>query len=138
MGISFMIFLIYWIFIFGEYVFTHAGEWFVAISVHGVNLLLLLIDFAFHKIPVRIMHFVYSFVIGALFAVMSVVYTLSSKKPIYAILDWNTYPGHAVGYVIACFVLIFITQFLLYGLHRLKMRFAINERNGGVVEVVTS
>ena len=96
-------------------------ELFTTISVHAVNLLLLLIDFILHQIPVHILHFVYPFVVGLAYVVLSVVYSFINETPVYPILDWYNSPSTVAGYAVATLIAIVILQFLLYGLYRLKI-----------------
>ena len=118
---SIIIVLIYWIFLLDNVSEHPPRELFTTISVHAVNLLLLLIDFTFHQIPVHILHFVYPFVVGLAYIVLSVVYSFTNKTPVYPILDWYNSPSTAAGYAVATLTAIVVFQFLLYGLHRLKI-----------------
>ena len=97
------------------------GELFITVSVHGINLVLLLIDFTLHKIPIRILHSVYTFILGVVYVVMSLIYTNTTNKPIYRILDWCHTPNTAALCVVGTFVAIFVVQVVLFGLHRLKI-----------------
>ena len=125
--LTFIIVLLYWIVLTGvfsggylKYSETKQQK-FVEINTHGVNLVLLLLDFALHRIPVRVLHFIYVFVVAALYIVLSVVYSLVTEKALYGLLAWHSSPGSSAAVMVGVFVTILLVHLALYGLHRLKM-----------------
>ena len=119
---SIIVVLLFWIILSSEIEGKSSGKQFVSISRHGINLLLLLLDFMFHRIPIRVLHFVYTLLFGVLYVVMSVVYCFTTTNHIYGkFIDWYNNPTTTVVTVLATFAAIFLIHFALYGLHRLKV-----------------
>ena len=125
-ALTIIIVLLYWIVLTGisgegYFKYTKTNERFVEINTHGVNLLCLLIDFFFHKIPVRVLHFLYVFVVATLYVVLSVVYSVVTGKALYGLFDWKYNAGSAFGIMVGAYIALFLVHMLLYGLYRVKM-----------------
>lgn len=74
--------------------------------------------------PVRILHAVYAFLFALLYVVVSVIYTTSTGRYIYPVLDWNNHPGNSVLFVVMAAGVLFALQFIFYGIYRLKAELA--------------
>ena len=114
---------LYWAFVTEDFHFDTPELIFSYVNDHGINLVLILIDFCFHKIPVRIFHVVYSITVAIIYIILSVIYNFAADDPIYKVLDWDSKAGWAILYVIIAIVLAIIMQCLFYGLFRLKLYF---------------
>ena len=114
---------LYWAFVTEDFHFDTPELIFSYVNDHGINLVLILIDFCFHKIPVRIFHVVYSITVAIIYIILSVIYNFAADEPIYKVLDWDSKAGWAILYVIIAIVLAIIMQCLFYGLFRLKLYF---------------
>ena len=93
---------------------------YLTIDRHGVNLLLLLVDFFLHKIPFRILHFTFPFAVGVLYAIFNVSYWAGTENIIYSKFDWNQEPEQAAGFMVGLIVSIIFVHFILYWVHKLK------------------
>ena len=113
--------VLYWAFVVENFHFDTPELIFSYVNDHGINLVLILIDFCFHKIPVRLFHVVYSIIVAIIYIILSIIYNFAADKPIYKVVDWNDKPGWAVFYVILALVLVVIVQCIFYGLYRLKL-----------------
>ena len=95
---------------------------FYRINPHGVIFILLLVDFTFHLIPVRILHVVYTCGFAAAFLVFSVVHDLVTGVPVYPILDYKQKAAMAAVFAaLSCLLLVF-SHFVLYYLNCLKAK----------------
>ena len=99
---------------------------FAAPSSHGIVFFLLLIDFSFHNIPVRVLHFIHTYCGAAIFVVFSVIYNFVTKQPIYPILNFREEPATSMAYVFGCFVIGTCAHLFYFFLHRVKHRLFCN------------
>ena len=113
--------VLYWAFVVEDFHFDTPELIFSYVSDHGINLVLILIDFCFHKIPVRLFHVVYSIIVAIIYIILSIIYNVAADKPIYKVVDWVDKPGWAAFYVVLALVLVVIMQCIFYGLYRLKL-----------------
>jgi len=66
--------------------------------VHGVTLLLMIIDLFVIKLPVRLLHFVYTSVLGLLYVLYTfILHVTGVQSAVYSFLNWEKSPGNAVG-----------------------------------------
>jgi len=100
---------------------TAANE-FKSINGHLVNFLLLLVDFMFHRIPVRILHALYPVTYGCIYIMFTAIYFAETKSNVYSILNWAEKPGISVVVCLMCIVFVIIIQFVYYALDRIKMK----------------
>lgn len=89
---------------------------------HGVNLVLLIIDFCLHHIPLRFLHFVYPLLVSLVYLIFNVVYWAITEELIYSAIDWENDLGMAIGYSIGNLVLIIIAQFIWYWINQGKRK----------------
>lgn len=113
--------VLYWAFVVEDFHFDTPELVFSYVNDHGINLVLILIDFCFQKIPVRLFHVVYSIIVAIIYIILSIIYNFTADKPIYKVVDWNDKPGWAAFYVVLALVLVVIMQCIFYGLYRLKL-----------------
>ena len=84
--------VLYWAFVVENFHFDTPELIFSYVNDHGINLVLILIDFCFHKIPVRLFHVVYSIIVAIIYIILSIIYNFAADKPIYKVVDWNDKP----------------------------------------------
>ena len=96
-------------------------------NTHLVNCIIALVDVFFSGVPVRILHFIYPVLFGAVYAVFTGIYfaadgTNAMGDPyIYSVIDYESSPGSAAGWVLAVvLVIIPIIHLLLFGLYSLR------------------
>lgn len=109
--------MLFWVVLHNEYPFS-----FMTVSSHGIVFILLLIDYTFHMIPFRILHFVYAWFGAAAFTVFAVTYNFVTKRPVYSILNFVQFPGTAFAYTLACLFIGMIVHISYYFLNQLKMK----------------
>ena len=111
----------YWGFIYAEFPFS-----FIMLNSHGIVFILLLINYSFQMIPVRILHLIHTWTLAAIFLIFSVIYDFVAKKPVYPILNFREKPGTAIGCVLVCFVFVVVARVINYFLYRLKRKITFN------------
>ncbi|KAL1491405.1 hypothetical protein ABEB36_012006 [Hypothenemus hampei] len=115
--VAFTISLVYWTLI-------HQPEYMSPMNflVHGMNSILMFIDFCVVAQPVRLLHFIYPIIITLAYVTMSAIYfacggtAKNNDKYIYPILKWDEIPS-TLGYCLAIMVVILVIHtatFLLY------------------------
>ena len=122
-AISILATVLYWGFVSRHLDHRNRSKAFLTISFHLVNFLLLLIDFNFHTIPVRLLHCIYPMIFAILYMVFSFVFTRTTGCLIYKGLDWKRDPTVGVLYVLLIIALVLVGQLLSYGLYRLKLKY---------------
>lgn len=90
---------------------------FLKIDSHGINLVLLLIDFFLHKIPFRILHFIHPFLLACIYVIFHIIYWSVTEDTIYTATDWKNAPGFTVLSLVGFLLVIFIFHFILYLLY---------------------
>nr|ADG65076.1 hypothetical protein [Drosophila pseudoobscura] len=118
---------VYWVFLHGK---MNKPMRFPVTNVitHGLNTVMMLIDFLVVAFPLRLLHVVYSIALAILFFVFTLIYhfcggTDEHGNPyVYPILDWNN-PTSCLVTFAGIFVLIVCYWFLLFGLYKLKRKF---------------
>ncbi|XP_017154088.1 protein rolling stone [Drosophila miranda] len=126
-SLALIISTVYWVFLHGK---MNKPMRFPAISVitHGLNTVMMLIDFLVVAFPLRLLHVVYSMALAILFFVFTLIYhfcggTDEFGNPyVYPILDWNN-PTRCLVTFVGIFVLIMCYWLLLFGLYKLKRMF---------------
>jgi hypothetical protein len=69
-----------------------------SVATHGFNVILLVIDLFFIAFPVRFLHFIYPFILGAVYLIFTVIYWAAGRPDIYGIIAWGTKTGVTLGY----------------------------------------
>ncbi|KAH1009200.1 hypothetical protein HUJ04_001593 [Dendroctonus ponderosae] len=97
--------------------------------VHGMNAILMIIDFCAVAHPVRFLHFVYPVGLAFVYVTMTAIFyacggtAKNGDQFIYPILKWST-PGITVAYCIAIMILIFFIHTLTFFLYKGKVKIA--------------
>ncbi|CAH1772665.1 unnamed protein product [Owenia fusiformis] len=91
---------------------------------HGLNTVLMVIDFVISGTPIRILHMIYPMIYGFIYIIFNVIYWSFDKKNniVYSILNYNpkTLPV-AVGVILGLLIVgIPLLTIIFYGLFRLK------------------
>ena len=104
---------------------------YATIDRHGINLLLLLLDFFLSCTPVRLLHFVYSASTLVLFFIYNCIYWASTGDLVYGkVLDYGKHTGMAVAWVIfAVFIVPPLIQFVWFLLFLLRKKLAFRKEN---------
>lgn len=96
-------------------------------NTHLVNAIFALIDVFFSGIPVRVLHFIYPAIIGSTYAVFSGIYfaadgtNVQGDPFIYPVIDYESKPGSAIGWVMAVIVFFIpLVNLLFYGLYTVR------------------
>ena len=71
-----------------------------SVATHGFNMILLTIDLFFIAFPVRYLHFVYTFLLGLIYTIFTVIYWAAGRPDIYGIINWGEKVGLTLGYVL--------------------------------------
>ncbi|XP_067683873.1 protein rolling stone-like [Haliotis asinina] len=91
------------------------------LNVHGLNTVFVIVDTFISARPVRILHFIYTLIYAVAYIIFSLIYWATDRAIIYKnILDWST-PGSTVGILIGISVLVFLLQFIYFGLYQLRL-----------------
>ncbi|KAH1009199.1 protein rolling stone isoform X2 [Dendroctonus ponderosae] len=122
--IAFTISFVYWTLI-------HQPEYWSIMNfmVHGMNAILMIIDFCAVAHPVRFLHFVYPVGLAFVYVTMTAIFyacggtAKNGDQFIYPILKWST-PGITVAYCIAIMILIFFIHTLTFFLYKGKVKIA--------------
>jgi hypothetical protein len=119
---------------------------FMDISVHTLNSFFILTELFAGKLPVRILHWVYMMIFSIIYAVFTIIYWAAGGVNgrgdpfIYRILDYENGKPGSIAAVLLCSVFIVapLVQFILYGLHRIRLRLdkKKNTNNNNVNNVV--
>ncbi len=99
------VFIAFWLVLIAPSGGLHAHSpliMYIIIDHHGLNFLLLIVDFFMNRIPVRILHCVYSSLFIGSYYVYNSIYWSITKRLIYGkILDYGGNTGLAVGLAFA-------------------------------------
>ena len=96
---------------------------YLLIDRHGINLILLVIDFSVSKTPVRILHAVYPMLFGTIYTAFNVGYYTVTGEEIYPILDYANKPGLAFAYIAGGILVVTpLCQHFWYCAYRLRKR----------------
>ena len=120
-NVAIVITLLYWTLIFGGKING------LDISTHLINSVLILIDLMLSAAPVRILHVVYPWILGFLYAMLTVIFwavkgTNALDEPyIYSDIDYNNTPAVSSGIIVGS-VLVGqpLVQAILFGLYKLR------------------
>lgn len=126
LGISLLVTLMFWGFVVRPGNFRTPMTSYLSISEHMANLVLLCIDFFFHRIPVRIFHSIYPIVFGFIYLLFSAIYYVVTKDVIYGILNWGKHVDSAILYTLVSLSFMIVGHIVFYFLHRLKLRFCLD------------
>jgi len=104
LSVATVVVLSYWFIIFdGELKADFSS--FLTIDRHGINLLLIAIDFFLNRIPLKFLHFLYASIFMFVYLIFNLIYTVSANDAVYKDADWNANPGKAaaifIGLVVA-------------------------------------
>lgn len=116
-----LITLLYWTLIFGG---KTSG---LDIATHLMNSVLIVIDVMLSATPVRILHVVYPWILGFLYAMLTVIFWAAKgsnardEPYIYSYIDYNNTPAMSSGIIVG-FVLVGqpLVQAILFGLYKLR------------------
>jgi hypothetical protein len=99
----------------------------IDISKHLLNSILIINEVMISSIPVRILHLVYSMVLGSLYFVFTIIYwsvggTDTSGEPyVYSYIDYGSHPGIAVAMFLSIvFVAQPLSQISLFCLYKFR------------------
>lgn len=106
---------------------------YLLVDRQGINFALMVVDFLLHKIPFRILHFIYPLAITVLYVIFNVIYWKISGHSVYK-LDWSGRTGVSIGVVIGILLIIMIVQIVWYFLHKGKKLLA-EKKSGKLLEV---
>ena len=98
--------------------------WYIIVDRHGLNLILVLLEFALNRAPVRLLHSIYCAVFLVLYIVYNAIYWSVTKEFIYGnVLNYEKYLGFVIGIIFGgtCLVLP-LTQLLGYIAFHLRTR----------------
>mgnify|MGYP002803960438 FL=1 len=103
---------------------------FMDISVHALNSVFIFIELFIGKLPVRILHWIYVMTFSIIYAVFTVIYWAAGGLNgrgdpfIYDILDYENGKPVSIAAVLlgTIFIVSPLIQFILYGLHRIRIR----------------
>lgn len=114
--------ILYWILIRTSNDFKTPTKAFSYINDHGGLFILLMFDFFFTKIPIRILHVVYCQMVTILYLIVTIVYDFAADDAVYpGVLDWQNKAGWSAIYVVGGLILMVIVQLIFYGLFRWKL-----------------
>ncbi|XP_030377658.1 protein rolling stone [Scaptodrosophila lebanonensis] len=127
LSLALIISTVYWIFLHGK---MNKPARFPVISVltHGLNSVLMIIDFLIIAFPLRLLHVVYCMSTAIFFFVFTVIYHFSGGTDefgnhyVYPILDWTKPVGCIITFA-GIFMLYIIFWLLLFGVYKLKRVF---------------
>lgn len=126
-NVSSFVVLGYWLFLFStKKSFGNAVVIYTTIDRHGLNLLLLLVDFFLSCTPVRLLHFVYPSAVLACYFIYNCIYWASTGTLVYGeMLDYGKNTGKAVAMVIvAVFIVPPLAQLAWFMLFLLRNKLA--------------
>ena len=92
------------------------------IHIHGITLLIMIIDLFITKTPVHLLHFVYTCVIGLFYVLFTyILFAADVEDEVYNFLKWGESPGTAAGMGIGFAILGgVIGQLVAWSLHHLR------------------
>ena len=109
---------------------------FLLIDRHGINLVLMIVDFLLNKIPVRLFHFFYTTLFLGLYLAYNSIYWAMTGDLIYGkILDYGSSPSRVVGLALGGgFVIVPLIQFGWVVLNCVKHLFwkDVRDANGNI------
>ena len=96
-------------------------------NTHLVNAIIALVDVIFSGVPVRVLHFIYPLLFSSAYVAFTGIYfaadgTNARGDPyIYSVIDYESSPGSAAGWVLGvCLFIVPIFHLLLFGLHSVR------------------
>jgi len=90
------------------------------IDRHAIILFLILLDFSFQSIPVRVLHFIYPMTFLVLYMIFSVIYSYATDDVIYDPPNWRKDPKKAAILFSVIILASGVIHFAFYGIDRLK------------------
>ena len=114
---SFLVVIVYWGVL---YAFFPEGREidFLNVSVHGINSVLMMIEYYVGAIPTRILHAWFPLLYAFCYMIMSIILFFVDGTVLYEnVVDWNV-PGNTIGFIIAVFFFYIVTQFVLFVIYR--------------------
>lgn len=93
---------------------------------HTLNTIYVLADIFMSGAPIRILHFLYTVILGSVYSVFNAIYFLNDgtikegRHYAYNLLDWGK-PSAAVITCALCVVLCVFSQIILYELYRIRL-----------------
>ncbi|XP_041373391.1 protein rolling stone-like [Gigantopelta aegis] len=101
---------------------------FVTMNVHGISLVLVILDFTITRCPIRIHHFYLAAIFSSTYSLFTVVYwaaggTNTVNEPfIYNVLDYSENPRMATAYLLSITLIVVpLIHCLMYAIYRLRI-----------------
>ena len=111
----FCVVVAFWSIIYGP----NTNVTFFTVDRHGIDLVLILVDFSLHKIPVRVLHFVYPTTFLILYMIFSVIFSHATDFIIYSAVDWRKNPTKSTLLFLALIIASGVVHFIFYWIDRL-------------------
>lgn len=122
LGISLLVTLMFWGFVVVPDNFKTSLVTYITYNEHLLNLLLLIVDYTFHCIPIRVYHALYPILFGCMYLVFSAIYYSTTGDVIYVILDWRNNADSAIVYTVVSMSLLIVGQIFFFFIDKLKVR----------------
>lgn len=106
---------------------------YLLIDRHGINLFLLVVEFFLHIVPIQILHFIYPFGFGLLYAIFNITYFFITGDGVYEFVDWRDNLGPTIGTFIGTMVFIIIMHVVLFFIYLAKSRCANSHSRNVIV-----
>lgn len=120
-----VIVILFWGFVYQSNFFSSFEDRYINVNVHAIIYFLVLLDcLMFQMVPIQILHVVYTFTLALVYVIVSVIYTTTTGRLIYTVLDWNNNPGGSVLFLFMAIAFLVVLQFVFYGMYQLKVTFA--------------
>ena len=93
------------------------------VNLHLMNTVIVLLELCVSAFPVRLLHYVYMFVYGALYATFSIIYwSVDHTHVLYpGVLDWNYPKKTGFVLIILALVILPLLQIFVYSVYRLRI-----------------
>lgn len=106
---------------------------YLLIDRHGINLFLLVVEFFLHIVPIQMLHFIYPFGFGLLYAIFNITYFFITGDGVYEFVDWRDNLGPTIGTFIGVMVFIIIMHIVLFFVYLAKSRCANSHSRNVIV-----
>ena len=108
-------------------------ESYLLIDRHGINLLLLIIEFCLNRFPVQIFHFIYPVGFGVLYGMFNVIYDFAAGSSIYPLTDWRNNTAISIGAFTGTLFFTAIIHVAWYFLYRIKLKVTSSHSENNIV-----
>ena len=86
-----------------------------------------------HIVPIQILHFIYPFGFGLLYAIFNITYFFITGDGVYEFVDWRDNLGPTIGTFIGTMVFIIIMHVVLFFIYLAKSRCANSHSRNVIV-----